>query len=518
MDYSQLSTAIQFDSGAGIVQKGSNGQDTLVNAFGTVVGTDHGDTFVVSNLVNISGGAGDDKVVMKGNPFASLIDGGGGHNELDATNVNGGKFTAFVLNADGRSGTVQGDNTADWTIGSVASGATGYATFKNIDVITTSNLMSNLVNWGAARHVTINGAANQQDYYFVNGGGNKIDGNYHDGGESILTQSASRAVISYNQTSTGLNADFDAGTVSFADGRDSDMLTNFSRFRGTGSDDVIKGHANQNDWIIASAGNDSIDARGGTANVYAIDNNTYHVTADFNAGVISKYDVNNKLVGTDTVTNFQQYYGGNQTDTVYAKNGLDMTFNLGTGGDNRFYTSNANNTIDGGSGNSHLYYTQLQAPIAVDLAAGQVVKSGGNGTDSFKNVFEIVGTTGDDTFTFATQADVTKSYLNGGGGQDVLQKAGTTAGTYDLPVMLARVSNITKIDFSASTAADKITIDFTSLLSRGNETLTLNTGSKDTITMTHNTALDGWTHTTSVTDGHTTDTYALGGHQLIWNH
>jgi hypothetical protein len=99
-----------------------------------------------------------------------------------------------------------------------------------------------------------------------------------------------------------------------------------------------------------------------------------------------------------------------------------------------------------------------------------------------------------------------------------LQKSGTTANTYDLSSMLAKVSNITKIDFSASAAADKITVDFTNLLSRGNETLTLTTGSKDTITMTHNTALDGWTHTTSVTDGHTTDTYALGGHQLIWNH
>ena len=518
-DYSKLSAGMNLNTTTGVVLKGVNGTDQLTNVFGTIIGTDHGDVIAVANQVNVQAGAGNDKIILTGPAFPTTIDGGGGRNELDATNATQytGKLIAYMLNADGRSGTLTGMNAADWTLGTASGSASSSMIFKNIDLLDTSNLANNLINWGTGNHVTINGSTNA-DYFFVNGGGNRIDGRYFGQGETAAAQSASRAIISYNKTSTGLDADFDAGTVSFADGRDSDTITNFSRFRGTTGNDVIKGHANQNDWIIASAGDDSIDAGGGNANVYAVDNNTYHVIADFNTGVISKYDGSNKLVGTDAVNNFQQYYGGNQTDTIYAKNGLDMSFNFGTGGDNRFYTSNANNTIDGGGGNTHLFYSELQAPITVDLTGGRVVKSGGNGTDSFKNIFDIVGTTGDDTFTFSTQADVTKSYLRGGGGQDVLQKTGSTAGTYDLPTMLAKMSDITKIDFSTSTAADKITIDFTSLLTRGNETLTLNTGSKDTITMTHNAELDGWTHTTTVTDGHTTDTYSLGGHQLIWNH
>ncbi|KQR74691.1 hypothetical protein ASG35_18340 [Burkholderia sp. Leaf177] len=517
LDYSQLNAGIQLDTGTGIVQKGSNGQDTLVNGFGTVVGTNHGDSFVVSNLVNISGGAGDDKIAIKGNPYASIIDGGGGRNELDATAVNGGAFTAFVLNPDGRSGTVQGDNTANWTTGTVANGATGYATFKNIDAIKTSNLMSNLVNWGTANHVTINGAANQQDYYFVNGGGNKIDGNYHGTGESIAAQSASRAVISYVKTTTGLNADFDAGTVSFTDGRESDTLTNFSRFRGTTGDDIIKGHANQSDWIIASDGSDSIDAGGGTSNVYAVADATLVVHADFDTGLVVKTVAGGALIGNDTIANFQQYSGGSQNnDWVHGKDGVDMTFSMGSAGTKTLMASNANNTIIGGGSTTTINYSNMDAPITVDLANGKVTKS--TSVDTYSAVSKVVGTTGDDVFTFNTQADVTKTSQDGGGGNDVLQKTGNTASTYDLTTMLAKVTNIQKIDFSTSTAADKITIDFTGLLTRGNETLTINTGSKDTISMSHNAALDGWTHTTSVSDGHTTDTYALGGHQLIWNH
>jgi hypothetical protein len=473
---------------------------------------------VVSGAGSVQAGGGDDTIVLKGGVFATTIDGGTGRNELDAAGSKGGALMSFSYNADGRSGTVQGMNGASATIGTVWSPATDATTFKNIDILDTSGNLTSVVNWNTANHITINGNSGKQDFFFINGGGNHIDGRYVGSGETASSISNSFAILNYNKMTSGLNADFDSGRVSFADGRDQDTIANFSRFRGTASNDVIKGHVNQSDWIIASGGNDSIDAGGGTANTYAIDNDTINVHADFDTGVVLKYDGTGKLVGTDTVRNFQQYYGGSQSDWVHGKDGVDMVLNFGAGGNNSYVGNKANNSIDGGSGNTHLYYDGMAAPITVDLANGKVVKGDNGGTDTFKSVFEVVGTKGDDIFTFNSQADVTKAYLNGAGGNDVLQKSGTTANTYDLSSMLAKVSNITKIDFSASAAADKITVDFTNLLSRGNETLTLTTGSKDTITMTHNTALDGWTHTTSVTDGHTTDTYALGGHQLIWNH
>jgi len=521
IDYSLLSAGMTLDTATGVVQKGVNGKDTLTNAFGTVIGTNHGDVITVTGAVNILAGAGDDKIIFKGAPYLTTIDGGGGHNELDASNalMGGGKLLAYMIGADGRSGTIQGVASGDWVNGTVSGGSTSAATFKNIDLLSTSNLANNLVNWGAANHVTINGSTNS-DYFFVNGGGNHIDGRYYGKGETIPAQSSSRAVISYKSMTTGLNADFDSGTVTFADGRDNDTITNFSRFKGTAANDVIVGHANQTDYIVASGGSDTIDAGGTMANVYAVDSGTYRVTADFNAGTIIKYNATGgALAGTDTVTNFQQYAGGNQNnDWVHGKDGVDMTFWMGGGGTKTLIASIGNNLIDGGSSTTTVNYADMTAPIIVNLTAGKVDKGAANGIDTYLNVSKVLGTTGDDVFTFTTQADLAKSSLDGGGGHDVLQKSGSAASTYDLTTMLAKVSNIEKIDFSTSTAADKITIDFANLATRGNETLTLTTGSKDTITMTNNTALDGWTHTTTVNDGHTIDTYALNGHQLIWNH
>jgi hypothetical protein len=195
-----------------------------------------------------------------------------------------------------------------------------------------------------------------------------------------------------------------------------------------------------------------------------------------------------------------------------------MVLWMGGGGTKTLLASKASNTIDGGGSSTTVDYSGMTNTITVDLTGSKVAKGGANGTDSFVSIAKIIGTAGDDVFTFNTQADVTKMNLNGGGGNDTLNKVGAVNGTFDLNTMLSKVTSIQKIDFSTSTASDKISIDFTTLLTRGNETLTLNTTAKDTVMMAHNTELDGWTHTTESANGHTTDTYALGGHQLIWNH
>jgi len=52
-------------------------------------------------------------------------------------------------------------------------------------------------------------------------------------------------------------------------------------------------------------------AGGGTSNVYAVFDNAYKVNADFQSGKVLKYNSAGTLVGTDTISNFQQYVGGN---------------------------------------------------------------------------------------------------------------------------------------------------------------------------------------------------------------
>jgi hypothetical protein len=451
--------------------------------------------------------------------FATTIDGGSGRNELDASGATGGALMTITLNADGRSGTVQGMNSANATTGSVSSPATSATTFTNIDILDTSGLLNNVVNWGNAQGVTINGNSTKQDYFFVNGGGNHIDGRYTGSGESIYSQSGIFAQISYANMKIGLTANFDSGTVSFADGRASDSIVNFSRFQGSAGNDVITGHANQSDWITASGGNDSINAGGGTSNVYAVFDNTYRVYADFQTGTVLKYNSAGTIIGTDTVSNFQQFVGGNASgEVVHGKDGVNMTFWMGDAGTKTLLASYASNSISGGSSITTIDYTGMTSPITVDLSGHTVAKGGNGGTDSFSAVANIIGTKGDDIFVFNAQTDVTSLGLNGNGGNDVLEKTSSTAGTFDLSTLLSKVTNIERIDFSTSSAADKITVDFTNLLSRGNETLTLSTSAKDTVTMTHNTAGDGWTQSTTTSGGHTTDTFTLGGHQLIWTH
>jgi Ca2+-binding RTX toxin-like protein len=519
VDYSKLSAAMSINTSSGIVLKGVNGADKLVNAFGTVIGTNYGDVITVSGPVNILAGSGNDKIIFTGPPHPTTIDGGGGRNELDATNAtSSGAVLSYTFNADGRSGTMTGMNGVDWIKGTVWAQQTSIMAFKNIDVIDGSAQTKSMLNWGSANHITYKGAANTQDYLFVNGGGNRIDGGYTGAGESIPGQQANRVSISYAPTSAGIIANLETGVVSFADGRDADSIKNFSRFVGTQGDDIIKGHANVSDWINASSGNDIIDAGGGTTNVYSMYGD-FTTNADFNTGVIQKYTSTGVKIGTDMVTGFQQYNGGEYNgDIVHGKDGVNMLFWMGNGGTKTLLASKASNNIDGGSSSTTVDYSGMTKYITVDLTGNKVTKGGSDGTDTFANIAKIVGTAGDDVFTFNTQADVIKMNLNGGGGNDTLNKVGSANGTFDLNAMLSKVTSIQKIDFSTSTASDKISIDFTALLARGNETLTLNTTAKDTVMMAHNTAMDGWTHTTESNGGQTTDTYALGGHQLIWNH
>jgi hypothetical protein len=518
LDYSKLNAGVNLDATTGSVQKGVNGTDVLSGPFAHLVGTNYNDVITLSGGGTIDAGAGDDRIVIKGVLDGTLVDGGTGRNELDMSGAKGGNLLSYTINADGRSGSVQAMNGANWFGGTVSSPVGGIVAYKNIDVLDSSTQMNNMVNWGSANHITYNGSASTLDYLFVNGGGNHINGGYTGAGESISAQNGTRASISYAQMSVGVNANLETGVVTFADGRDADSIKNFSRFMGTQGNDVIKGHANASDWINSSNGNDIIDAGGGSTNVYSMYGD-FTTNADFNTGVIQKYTSTGVKVGTDMVSGFQQYNGGQYNgDIVHGKDGVNMVFWMGNGGTKTLLASKASNSIDGGTSSTTVDYSGMTSYITVDLTGNKVAKGGANGTDSFVNVAKIIGTAGDDVFTFNTQADVTKMGLSGGGGNDTLNKVGSVNGTFDLNAMLSKVTSIQKIDFSTSGAYDMISIDFTTLLSRGNETLTLNTTAKDTVIMVHNTAMDGWTHTTDTTSGHTTDTYALGGHQLIWNH
>ena len=102
---------------------------------------------------------------------------------------------------------------------------------------------------------------------------------------------------------------------------------------------------------------------------------------------------------------------------------------VGGSGDNTFIFENGaefNGTIDGGTGLSTLDYSGYTGPVAVNLQNQDNDETGtATGTQGVLNIRKIVGSSGDDTFTGDSQANIFyggagNDDLSGGGGDDQL--------------------------------------------------------------------------------------------------
>lgn len=519
LDYSRMNAGVRFDTSGGIVDKGVNGADTVQGVgFGNWIGSNFDDDITVSSVSSVNAGGGNDIIRLTG-LYTASIDGGTGHNTLDTSAVNlGGAYTYYDLGT----GYAQGTTSFSYNAATPGNNATSNylvgdrTNFSNIDVIyTASGGRGNLINWGSASHIELHGSGSHPEYYFINGGGNQVYGGYSGAGESIGATSGSASYASYRFTTSGLNANLDTGVITFTDGRDSDYLMAASRFEGTRQDDVIHGHASQNDWFIASAGNDTYNGIGGTENVYQTVSGT-SVRADLQLGTVLKFNSSGALTGTDSVSNIQQFYG-TSNDWVHGQDGANNRFLMGSG-INTVVSSLGNDYIDGGTtGRTTIDYSGNSHGIVADLRVRTVEKGAGLGSDTYTNVYKIFGTADDDVFRFSTASDLQNIQIAGGGGNDTLQKYGG-AGSFSYTDLLMNTSFINKIDFSDN-VGDTITVDFDKLLTQTSGSVWLNTDTLDTVSLLND---SGWTSSTSTdsSTGHTieTTTYTNGSHEFVFVH
>ncbi len=369
-----------------IVEVTANDRDVLRN-IENIVGTSFSDTLIGSTDANyLRGGAGDDTLA-----------GGGGDDTLDGGS---GSDTADFSAA-----------TADITIADLDNNGSGVATGEGTDtLIGIENIMGGAGNdslRGNASNNSIDGGA----------GNDTIQGG---GGADTLIGGSGEDTIDFSWSVNGLVIDFAgdqtqssvSGTVSSNNGASFSL---FENVRGTSANDTLITDDNNN-TIFITEGVDTINGNGGGD---TIDFSDAIITAsDFSIDLTQTINTYSNGVGSSgNVSNVEHVIGGNGNDTI-AGNGADNSLTGGDGND-MVLGSQGDDVISGGNGEDTLDYSNLTnasgtAPnLVIDLSAGTANKESA-GNDSLTGIENIIGGSGEDTFTGNTDNNI----LNGGEGND----------------------------------------------------------------------------------------------------
>ena len=431
-----------------------------------------GGTF--TNFENLNGTSGDDSVSMIGNVAYSLagaagadtlmagglaatIDGGSGadsmgRNDALVTNdvyyiddandsiIDGrGNDTAFVSQSDFAANTnvqvgtfvYSGNDRFNFL------GASANVFVDATNAVNGANLIGGTGNetmrGGAGRDSIDGGAGN--DYIYAGLGNDTLRGG---AGDNTLD-------YSYLGAGTGLSLTLNGNGVAtaYVGANDIDQIDSFLNVVGSSGNDTIQGDANANtinagdgdDSINASLGNDTVDGGAGNniANYLNLDQKIYNVGFS-NVAVGYVVTITNKLtqeVFTQRVFNAQIVGGtgsvtfditGNTPQTLMGQAGDDTMFGgggndsiLGLSGNDLLQGRGGSDTIDGGDETDQLLYDYTTIGISANLSTGTVSVAPGD-IDLIRNIENISGTSGNDTFVGATGNNI----LNGRGGTDLV--------------------------------------------------------------------------------------------------
>ncbi len=419
----------------------------LGNGTNTITGSASADGLV-------TGGTGAD--TFNASAGADQFDGGAGTDTYNFTSATNGVTLSLLLGSN----QVTND------------GFGNVETISNVENITGSNFVDNITGSAAANVLignngndTLNGDAGNDNIQggagndTIDGGGDNdtIDGGANDdiiqggsGDDSIIGGSGNDTIDGGTHTAVGAStggdtADYSAATtVTTVDlttigvnatgtSIGNDTLTNIENVTGGTANDVLRGDANSN-RLTGNNGDDTLNGRGGNdflfgganndtliggAGTDALDGGTGFDTADYStaAGAI------NVNLATGAVSND----GDGGTDTLTAIESI-----IGTSGNDTVSSAHNNYTLSGGTGTDTLNYAFTTQGITANLSAfgsvitGTINKTNGAAvtTDSVTNFESFVGGSGNDIFTFNTDAMVNGSPLlgtvNGGTGTDRL--------------------------------------------------------------------------------------------------
>jgi Ca2+-binding RTX toxin-like protein len=431
---------------------GMEGDDTLKGA--------EGDDF-------LDGGSGSDR--LSGNAGNDTIDGGNGNDTIDYTqsgnsvsvDLSKQNESQFISSAEGYdtlknienifgsnfSDTLKGDtgansifaNAGEDTI--VASDGEdiidGGADNDTIDYSATSDKISVSLNKNSLVEVTRDGTSSDQIQNIENILGSASD-------DTIRGDDLSNTIIGNSGADTiegGLGDDSLVGgdgtdTVSFENAGNAievnlkltdaqntkvgnDTISSFENVAGSEYDDLIEGDSGDN-VLDGKGGKDTVSFLGALGGVIA-----------------SLFGKNATGDGNDTLNNFENLTGSTHADsltgddnantikgdlgndTIEGKGGAD-NLQGGEGNDSFIGDTFTGDTIDGGDGSGDtIDYSALSNAFEADLdgTTDVTVKMDGTDDHTIKNIENVIGGSGDDTFS----GDDGKNRLSGGAGDDTLK-------------------------------------------------------------------------------------------------
>jgi hypothetical protein len=306
-------------AGGAITLNGGGGNNTLVgpSAANTwrITGLNAGSlnsSMAFSGFRNLTGGPGADTFIFNnGQGVNGTINGGGGANALDYT----GYTTPVTVNlpantATGVGGTIA--NLQSFTGGSSGNNTlVGLNTGINIWQITSTNAgtLSSSITFSGFQNLT--GGTSANSFVFSNGAG--VTGTINGGGSSILD---------YAAYTTGVTVDLSANTATGTGG-----VLNIQRLRGGSGNDSLTGNATGATTFLASPGNDTVTAAGGTNTLVGANaTSTWNITGS-NTGTLTFG------AGTTTFTGVQNLTSTAAADTFVVSDGARVDGNINGFGD-----------------------------------------------------------------------------------------------------------------------------------------------------------------------------------------
>jgi len=459
------------------VLKGGDGIDTASYANATAavqvsldaVGVGNqaeGDSY--DSIENVIGSIYDDR--LAGNSVSNQLDGGIGNDLLTAT-IGGNDTLDGGIGTD----TVDYSAFANAVTLSLANGIavsnTQTDTLKNIenvvggqgndDIAGDSN--NNLLQ-GRDGDDTLSGAAGDDTLE----GGNANDVLIGGSGADWLVGGDGTDTASYESSDYAVIASLADPTLNQGDAR-GDSYDSIENLTGSAYSDQLTGDNQNNslsglsgnDTLIASLGNDTLDGGDGTDSVdYSslTDAVTISLDANGDAAVQVSGAVKDQLINIENLTGGQ----GNDQLTGNVKANL---LNGGLGDDVLYFSSGANDTLDGSDGSDTANYAAVSSNLTIALnniqADGTVKVNIGTQTDSLRNIENFTSGSGNDSLA----GDTNSNYLSAGSGNDTLIGGLGASGAGDT---LEGGDGTDTADYSHLTSAQAITVSLTSDNTAGN--------------------------------------------------
>jgi Ca2+-binding RTX toxin-like protein/type III secretion system FlhB-like substrate exporter len=295
------------------VNTGGDAASDSLSGIENVIGSDYADT--------LTGDASDN--VLAGEAGADVIDGGAGSDTVDYSSMAGGV----------------GIITIDLSTGTATGGDAEGDTFSNIENITASANMDNLI--GDAGDNILRGLGDHDDLDGGSGGfdilmGGAGDDNMYGGG--ILT-------VDYSDATSAVTVDISINGSQDTIGAGTDSMWGISHLTGSAYADTLTGTENDN-VIRGGGGADMID--GGDR----IDTASYSISASaVTVNLATNVNTGGDAQG-DSLTAMENLTGSDYNDTLTGSTGINVL--SGGAGNDALAGGDGNDTLIGGSGSDTL--------------------------------------------------------------------------------------------------------------------------------------------------------------------